>query len=166
MKRLSLSLLLVSLVAVPTGLAAQAASTQKPAATTAKPAAGRVIEINGTQDMKFSMPTITAKPGEQLVIRFKNTSTLPKAAGGHNFVLLKDTANAATFANDSMMAGLDKDYIPAARKADILVSTPILGPGETKEVTFKVPAKAASYPYICSFAGHFAAGMKGTLVVK
>ena len=167
MKRLSFSLLLVSLAAVPTYLAAQAASTQKPAAaSTAKPAAGRVIEINGTQDMKFSMPTITAKPGEQLTIRFKNVSTLPKAAGGHNFVLLKDTANAATFANDSMMAGLDKDYLPAARKADVLQSTPILGPGETKEVTFKAPAKAASYPYLCSFAGHFAAGMKGTLVVK
>ena len=32
--------------------------------------------------------------------------------------------------------------------------------------TFKVPAEAGSYDYICSFPGHFAAGMRGKLVVK
>ena len=40
------------------------------------------------------------------------------------------------------------------------------GPGETVDVTFKVPAKAGSYPFTCTFPGHSAAGMKGTLVVK
>ena len=42
----------------------------------------------------------------------------------------------------------------------------LAGAGETVEVTFKVPAAAGEYPYICSFPGHFQAGMKGTLAVK
>ena len=37
--------------------------------------------------------------------------------------------------------------------------------GETVDVSFKAPA-AGTYPYICSFPGHLAAGMKGSLVVK
>ena len=39
-------------------------------------------------------------------------------------------------------------------------------PGETAEVTFKVPAAPGSYTFLCSFPGHFVAGMKGLLVVK
>jgi uncharacterized cupredoxin-like copper-binding protein len=33
-------------------------------------------------------------------------------------------------------------------------------------VTFGVPAKPGSYTFICSFPGHFNAGMRGTLVVR
>ena len=31
---------------------------------------------------------------------------------------------------------------------------------------FTVPAKPGKYPFICTFAGHYQAGMKGTLIVK
>jgi azurin len=64
------------------------------------------------------------------------------------------------------MTARDTDYVPASRKADILAATALAGPGETVEVTFKVPAKAGSYPYVCTFPGHFAAGMRGDIVVK
>ena len=47
-----------------------------------------------------------------------------------------------------------------------LAHTTLAGPGESVEVIIKVPAKAGNYPYLCSFPGHFALGMKGTLVVK
>ena len=58
------------------------------------------------------------------------------------------------------------DYIPADKKADVLASTKLAGPNETVEVSFKAPAKPGSYPFMCTFPGHYAAGMKGTLVVK
>jgi azurin len=48
---------------------------------------------------------------------------------------------------------------------DVIAHTGLVGPGETVEVTFKAPA-AGTYTFLCSFPGHFAAGMKGTLVVK
>jgi hypothetical protein len=57
-------------------------------------------------------------------------------------------------------------YIPAQFKAKILASTGLVGPGETVDVTFKAPAAPGQYTYLCSFPGHFIAGMKGVLTVK
>jgi len=51
-------------------------------------------------------------------------------------------------------------------KAEVVASTPLAGPGETVDITFKVPAAAGTYPFMCTFPGHFTAGMKGNLVVK
>jgi azurin len=46
----------------------------------------------------------------------------------------------------------------------VIASTPVLGPKQTAEVTFKAPAPGV-YPFVCSFPGHVAL-MKGTLTVK
>src|SRR5262245_65247068 len=135
-----------------------------PAAAAAK-GAGRTVELTGGDDMKFNTTTITAKPGETLHIVLKNIGTIPKIAMAHNFVLLALGANVDEFIKASMGAAAT-EYIPPDKKAQVLASTKLAGPGETVEVTFKVPAKAGSYPYMCTFAGHYAAGMKGTLVVK
>jgi azurin len=51
-------------------------------------------------------------------------------------------------------------------KASVLASTPLAGPGETVEVTFKAPTAAGEYTFLCSFPGHFLSGMKGALTVK
>ena len=104
--------------------------------------------------MKFNTTAIEAKPGETLHIVLKNTGTVPKVAMAHNFVALKAGVDAAKFSQDAMMAK-DTDYVPAARKADVLGSTKLAGPGETVEVTFKVPAKPGVYPYLCTFPGHY-----------
>jgi uncharacterized cupredoxin-like copper-binding protein len=40
------------------------------------------------------------------------------------------------------------------------------GPVEKVEVTFKVPNEAGKLPYVCTFPGHFAAGMRGVIEVK
>ncbi len=141
----------------------------KPAPEAAKPAAAakgvRTVEIIGTEDMKFSMPTITAKPGEQLRVRLVVKGAMPKIAMAHNFVLLNKSAKVVDFVTAAMNARAT-DFIPADKKADVLAATALAGAGETVEVTFKVPAAAGEYPYICSFPGHFQAGMKGSLVVK
>lgn len=151
-----------------TSLSAQAKpATQKPATAkpAAKAAAGRTIDITGGDDMKFNMTQITAKPGETLHVRLKNVGTLPKMAMAHNFVVLKPAANVSEFTTAAASAR-DTEYIPASQKANIVAHTALAGPGETVEVTFKVPAAAGTYPYLCSFPGHYAAGMKGSLVVK
>jgi azurin len=135
-------------------------------AAQAKPAAGaRTIEIVGTDDMKYSVTTIDAKPGETLRIRLTGKGALPKIAMAHNFVLLKLGAKQIDFANAAAMAR-ETDFIPPAMKDQVLAATTTAGPGETVEVTFKVPTAPGSYPYMCTFPGHFAAGMRGTLVVK
>jgi azurin len=140
--------------AVVMGLASGAAAQGKP----------RVVELTGNDAMKFSVTSIAAKPGETLTVRLKSVGTLPKIAMAHNFVLLAAGTDAAAFANAAATSA--PTYIPAAQKAKVLAMTGMAGPGETVEVTFKVPAKPGSYAYICSFPGHFLAGMKGVLVVK
>ena len=157
------------LVALVPGSQATAPKTPaaKPAAAPAAAAKGgaRTVELTGGDDMKYNTTTITAKPGEMIHVVLKNTGTIPKIAMAHNFVLLALTADAAEFTK-AAMAAQATDYIPADQKAKILASTKLAGPTETVEVSFKAPAKAGSYPYLCSFPGHYAAGMKGTLVVK
>jgi azurin len=136
-----------------------------PAAAKAKPGAGRTIELTGGDDMKFNETAIQAKPGETLHIVLKNVGKVPKIAMAHNFVALKAGVDPAKFSQDAMTAK-DTDYVPAAAKADILASTKLAGPDETVETTFKVPAKPGVYPYLCTFPGHFAAGMKGEITAK
>ena len=143
-------------VAMMAGLASSAAAQGKK---------GRVVEITGNDAMKFNVTAIAAKPGEMLTVKLKSVGTLPKIAMAHNFVLLNKTAKVVDFATAAMNARAT-DFIPADKKADIIAHTGLAGAGETVEVTFKVPAAAGEYPYICSFPGHFQAGMKGSLVVK
>ena len=150
-------------------------STQKPAAPaaqkpdpgTTKPAAKgvRTVEIIGTDDMKFSLNNIEAKPGEQLRIRLVTKSAMPKIAMAHNWVLVKKEASLIKFIQAGT-AHRDADFIAPETKDQVLAKTDLAGGGETVEVVFKAPAAAGDYPYVCTFPGHFQAGMRGTLVVK
>jgi azurin len=90
---------------------------------------------------------------------------MPKIAMAHNFVLLTKKAVVTDFVTAAMNARAT-DFIPAEKKADVIAHTGLAGAGETVEVTFKVPAAAGDYTYLCSFPGHFQAQMKGTLTVK
>ncbi len=131
-----------------------------------KPAsAGRLVEITGGDDMKYSVTSISAKPGETLRIRLVSKGTLPKIAMAHNVVVLKAGAKQIDFVNAASQARAT-DFIPPDMKDQVLGATTLAGPGETVEVVFKVPAAAGSYPYVCTFPGHFAAGMRGTIVAK
>jgi azurin len=141
---------------------AAAGAQTKPGATKSSV---RTVELAGSDDMKYSVTSIPAKPGETLRIRLTSKGTLPKIAMAHNVVVLKLGAKQMEFANAAAMARAT-DFIPPDMKDQVLAATTLAGPGETVEVTFKVPTAPGSYPYICTFPGHFAAGMKGTLVVK
>jgi azurin len=136
-----------------------------PAAAAVKAGTGRAVNLTGGDDMKYNQTTIEAKPGEMIHVVLKNVGTIPKIAMAHNFVLLALGTDVNEFTKAAMTAQAT-DYVPADQKAKVLASTKLAGPGETVEVSFKAPAKAGSYNYLCTFPGHFAAGMKGTLVVK
>jgi azurin len=125
----------------------------------------RTIDIVGTDDMKYSVTTITAKPGEQLRVRLIAKGKIPKVAMAHNFVLLKLGTNVEKFVNDGA-PHRQTDFIAPAMASSVIAKTGLAGPGETVTVTFTVPSKPGRYPYLCTFPGHYQAGMKGTLVVK
>lgn len=144
-----------------------APAAQKPAPATTKPDSKglRTIEIIGTDDMKYNVTNIQAKPGEQLRIRLITKSAMPKVAMAHNFVLLKKEAPLVKFITAGA-AHRATDFIAPEMKDQVLAKTDLAGGGETVEVVFKAPAAAGDYPYVCTFPGHFQAGMRGTLAVK
>lgn len=125
----------------------------------------RTVEVGVNDTMKYSVTTIAVKPGETIRIVLKSTSTLPKLALAHNLVILKQGTNVRKFV-EAGAAARAHDFIAPAMKDRVLAATPMAGPGETVEVTFTAPQKPGSYEFICTFTGHYALGMKGTLVVK
>ncbi len=128
-------------------------------------AAPRVIKIKGNDAMQFDVKTINAKPSEKLNVVLTVVGAMPKEQMAHNFVLLAKGAPVDQFVMEAMMAR-DKAYIPDSGKKWILASTALAGAGETVEVTFDAPKEPGEYLFICTFPGHYAAGMKGTLIVK
>jgi azurin len=137
----------------------------------AQRAAGPVRTVNITvgdpvgERMEYSLKQIVAKPGERLRIQLISTGQLPKVAMAHNFVLLTLGSDAKAFA-EAGAPFRETDYIPAALRRQVIAATTLVGPGERAQVVFTVPAKPGTYPYLCTFPGHYAAGMAGVLVVK
>jgi azurin len=60
----------------------------------------------------------------------------------------------------------ESDFIPPSMMKYVIAKTPFAGPGERVQVTFTVPQTPGEYPFFCTFAGHYQAGMKGTLIVS
>lgn len=125
----------------------------------------RVIKINGTDDMKYSVTKIDAKPGEKLTVQLTAVGSMAKTEMAHNFVLLAKGVNPDQFVMTASLAKKD-NYVPPAKKAQILAATGLAGAGETVSVDFTAPTEPGEYVFVCTFPAHYTTGMKGKLVVK
>jgi azurin len=125
---------------------------------------GRTIEITGGDDMKYSVTTINAKPGEALHIRLSAKGAMPKIAMSHNIVILKPKTDVQAFATAAANARAT-NFVPPALKDEVIAASTLVGNGETTDLKFTAPKAPGTYPFICTFPGHFLT-MKGTLVVK
>lgn len=124
------------------------------------------LEITGNDQMQFSTKALEVTAGDQVVLTLKHIGKLPKAAMGHNIVILKPDTKIPDFAMKAIKAAAT-EYIPEDEdsKKVILAHSKLLGGGENDTVTFTAPAEAGAYPFICTFPGHFAI-MQGVLTVK
>ena len=134
-------------------------SAGTPSTSTSTVAVSNTIQISANDQMKFSTNELRVKANEKVTLTMKNEGTQPKEAMGHNFVLLKDGTDLATFAASAIQA---PDHIPANDPA-IVAHTKLLGPGESETIEFTLPA--GSYTFICSFPGHYLT-MTGTLTAE
>ena len=126
--------------------------------------AERTVEIQVGDHMKFSPAAIDAKAGESIRVVLKHVGTMPKAAMGHNFVLLKKGVNPKAYV-DKAASARDTDFVPPALKDQVIAATRLIGPGETSEASFTAAA-TGEYDFICTFPGHFALGMRGKMRVQ
>jgi azurin len=81
----------------------------------------------------------------------------------HNIVILQSGADAEGFALTAAQAKAE-NFLPAALMNQVLANAPFTGPGDTVQTTFTAPAPG-EYPFLCTFPGHYVAGMHGTMVV-
>lgn len=123
------------------------------------------VYMEGHDNLKFTVERIEAAPGQTIEITLKTVSNAPKETMAHNFVLLKKDTDVETFATESL-SHRDNGYIEPDMEDDIIAQTEMLGGGESDTITFKAPEQTGEYIYICTFPGHYMAGMTGKLIVK
>jgi len=129
------------------------------------PAGPRTVEITAGDNMKYSLTSIEAQPGEELTVILTNIGTQPKEVMGHNWILLKAGTDVEAF-DKAAAAATTTGFFPAALADQVIARIDLLGPRKSGEVTFKAPTAPGQYPFLCSFPAHFQAGMKGVLIVK
>ncbi len=125
----------------------------------------KVVTMKGTNQLRFTVEHIEASPGQKITVKLTNDTTLPANAMSHDFVLLKQSTDPKAFATTAAKYK-DQDYVAPGSKDQIIARTDMASGGQTVEVTFNAPKKPGDYTYICTFPGHYLAGMKGTLTVK
>jgi azurin len=129
----------------------------------AKPIEGaRSIAIEARDNLQFSTRRLEAKPGERLALKFKNPDVVP-----HNWALIKpgslesvgDMANKLIGSPDAYL----QQYVP---QSDLVICyTDIVEPGEEFTIYIVAPATPGTYPYLCTFPGHWMV-MNGELIVR
>ncbi len=127
---------------------------------------GTPIEI-GTDAalLIFNKDRVTV-PNGPVTLTFKNLAT----AVQHNWVLVQGGDEVASAVNDVAQAQVRvtrsaAGAVPPADTPGLLVTSPMLDPGEEVTFTFQPPGPG-TYEFICTFPGHYVAGMKGVLVVE
>ncbi|WP_297093809.1 plastocyanin/azurin family copper-binding protein [uncultured Draconibacterium sp.] len=128
--------------------------------------AQREIKIEGHDNLRFTVETIKASPGEQLKITLTTVSNInDKSMMAHNWVLLKKGTDGMNFVNKGLQHE-DNDFIDPALESKVIAETKMLGDGETDSIVFNVPEEKGTYEYVCTFRAHYQAGMKGKLIVE
>ncbi len=131
------------------------ASCSRPAET-----APKAVDITANDKMQFSLTEFDVNPGQKVVVTLKNIGIQPKASMGHDFIVLKQNVNALRFVDANSPYAAKGQLAPGTEK-DVVAHTKLLGPGESDTITFTAPYVKGPYEFLCSFPGHYGAGMKG-----
>lgn len=129
-----------------------------------KPAADvkQIVIKTIREAMKYDIKEFTVKPGQTVEITIENPDAMQ-----HNMVFTKPgMMSKVGKAGDAMMKdekGAEKNYVPSI--PEVLFATPLISPGKSYKLTFKAPAAAGDYPYVCTFPGHWTL-MNGVMKVR
>ena len=109
----------------------------------------RTVNVTMLDSMRFAPDAITVRVGETLRIRVHNTGTML-----HEFVIGTPADNAAHAELMLKHPGMEHDEPYMAHVA----------PGKTGEIVWQFN-RAGEFEFACLIAGHYQAGMRGTLRV-
>lgn len=120
------------------------------------------ITLKATDQMTFDKKEITVPAGATVKLTLTHTGTLAVKVMGHNFVLLQKGTDIPSFAIKAMNFP-DNAYVPKG-SPKVIAHTKLVGGGNSTTIEFKAPS-VGTYPFICSFPGHYT-NMKGLFIVK
>jgi len=112
--------------------------------------------------MMFTRTKFTVKAGQPVKLTLINPDATP-----HNLAIVQPGALEEVGMAGNEMAkdpkGIERDFIPESDK--ILHHTKLVYPNAGEILRFKAPAKPGTYPYLCTFPGHWVI-MKGEMIVE
>jgi azurin len=120
------------------------------------------VTIEGNDRMQFNLEEIKVEAGQTVVLTLKHVGKLPKAAMGHNWVLLTQGTDIQKFGAAAAKAA-DNGYVPEGSD-QVITTTELIGGGQETTIEFTAP-EVGTYDFICSFPGHYAL-MKGKFIVE
>lgn len=124
----------------------------------------RTIEIIGMDNMRFDITDFQVEPGEKIRLVLKVESRMPAQVMAHNVAIVESDIDMRTFILESQRAS-DNEFISPNFEDQVIAKTEMIGGGETSEVIFTVPDQPGNYPFVCTWPGHYAAGMVGNMIV-
>lgn len=127
---------------------------------------GEAVTIGSDGDLLAFDQTRVEVPNGLVTLTFENNAT----AVQHNWVLVEGGDDAAAAVNTAAQAQVTRQTgasgaLPPADTANFLAGTPMVNAGDSITVTFETPG-TGTYLFICTFPGHYLAGMQGELVVN
>lgn len=122
------------------------------------------ISIESYDNMKYSVDTFKVESGKSFNLTLKNSGTMPKRVMQHNWVLLAEGVDPDEFSLEAMTQ-INTGYLPKIPDPRVLAHTKMLGSNEADSITLNAPDKPGKYPFVCTFPGHCASGMKGVVEV-
>ncbi len=146
-------------LAFATSAAAASAATAPPAALPTPDVTITLTVVPG--QMKFDKTALKVAPGQLVQLVFVNPDQMQ-----HNFVLgTQGSLDQLGAAADQMLTSGDavaQQYVP--QSPVVVFASPLVDPGQTVTVQFRAPTQAGTYPFVCTFPGHWRL-MNGMLTV-
>ena len=120
----------------------------------------RTVRIEAVlAQMKFNISRFTAEAGQQVEIVFVNADEMP-----HNLLITQQGAlEVVSLKAEAMMKEPDafaRHFVP--KTPEVLFATTLINQGETARLRFTAPKEPGSYPFVCTFPGHWRT-MNGTM---
>lgn len=114
------------------------------------------LNVRGNDALRYEPETLQASAGE-VIVNFSNPANVP-----HNFVLVEPGQEQAVADAGAAEEGeVDEDTPGVIAAGDVLEA----GTEDPEEIELG-ELEAGTYTYICTYPGHLAGGMKGTLTVQ
>jgi azurin len=110
----------------------------------------RIVAVVG--EMRFDISEFTVHTGEEVEIVLVNPDYMP-----HNLLITIPGALESVSLKAEAMAteadGFERGFVPAT--PEVLHATPLINQNETARLRFSAPGEAGSYPFVCTFPGHW-----------